>query len=346
MRNFFSKNKLVVLYGSSLAGILLLLKWLEYRFVIIDHAFELYIGAIALLFTGLGIWVTLKLAKPKIQTVVVEKEVYLTQPAAGFIPDENTLSKTGISKREWEVLVLMSEGLSNQEIAERLFVSLNTIKTHSSNLFEKLEAIKSKITRKYEPGLNTEAEFYAHHSPKLKPMKKTVLICGLIAGLISTSLYIGLILLGKAGDIDFKNGMLYGYTLMLLGFAFIFVGTKITRDKHNGGTITFGKAFLVGLYITLIASTIYVLVWLIDYYCFIPDFAEKYNVHILAQLKASGASQSEIARQTVKMSEFSKMYQNPFFVILFTYMEILPVGLVISLISALVFKRKSIVHSR
>src|SRR6185295_9420833 len=110
-------------------------------------------------------------------------------------------------------------------------------------------------------------------------MKKTVFICGLIAGLISTSLYIGLMILGKAGDIDLKNGLVYGYTLMILAFSFIFVGTKITRDKHNGGVISFGKAFRVGLYITLIASTVYVIVWLIDNYFFIPDFAEIYSAH-------------------------------------------------------------------
>ena len=108
-------------------------------------------------------------------------------------------------------------------------------------------------------------------------MKKTVLICGLIAGLISTSLFIGLMLLGKAGQDDFKNGAIYGYTLMILAFSLIFVGTKITRDKYNGGAISFARAFRVGLYITLIASTMYVIVWLIDYYLFIPDFAEKYT---------------------------------------------------------------------
>src|ERR1700712_4250985 len=121
-------------------------------------------------------------------------------------------------------------------------------------------------------------------------MKKTVLVCGLIAGFISTSLFIGLMLLGKAGDDHFKHGMIYGYTLMILAFSFIFVGTKITRDKYNAGAISFGKAFSVGLYITLIASTIYVVVWMIDYHFFIPDFAEKYAAHVLDELKASGAS--------------------------------------------------------
>ena len=142
--NIFSKNKLVILYGASLAGILLLLKWLEFRFVIIDHAFEVYIGAIALIFTTLGIWLAIKLTRPKIKTIIIEKEVYLSKPPEGFIPDENFLLKTGISKREWEVLQLIAEGLSNQEIAARLFVSLNTIKTHSSNLFEKLD-VKRRI---------------------------------------------------------------------------------------------------------------------------------------------------------------------------------------------------------
>ena len=171
-------------------------------------------------------------------------------------------------------------------------------------------------------------------------MKKIVLICGLIAGFISTSLFIGLMLLGKAGEHDFENGMIYGYTLMILGFSMIFVATKITRDKHNGGEISFGKAFRVGLYITLIASTIYVIVWLIDYYCFVPDFAEKYSAHVIGKLKASGASATEIAKQTAEMVKFSAMYKNPFFNALLTYTEILPVGLIVSLISALILKRK------
>jgi len=133
------KNKLVILYGASLAGILLLLKWLEFRFVIMDHSFEVYIGAIAILFTSLGIWLALKLSKRKTETIVVEKEVFISKPAEGHVPDEKTLLKFGISKREWEVLELMSQGLSNQEIAERLFVSVNTVKTHLSNLFQKLD---------------------------------------------------------------------------------------------------------------------------------------------------------------------------------------------------------------
>lgn len=116
-----------------------MIKWLEYRFVIIDHALEIYVGMIALLFTILGIWLTLKLHKPKVQTVLVEKEVYMSKRESDFVPDEALLSKNGISRREWEVLSLMSLGLSNQEIANQLFLSLNTVKTHGSNLFLKLD---------------------------------------------------------------------------------------------------------------------------------------------------------------------------------------------------------------
>lgn len=139
MGNSFSSNKLILLYGAALAALLFLLNWLELRFVILDHSFEVYIGAIALIFTSLGIWLTLKLTKPKIQTLVVDREIFITPPAPGFIPDDLVLLKSGISRREWEVLELMSKGCSNKEIADQLFLSLNTIKTHCSNLFEKLD---------------------------------------------------------------------------------------------------------------------------------------------------------------------------------------------------------------
>jgi NarL family two-component system response regulator LiaR len=143
------KNKHVIVYGISLALLLFLLKWLELRFIIISHAFEIYIGAIALIFTALGIWLALKLIKPKVNTVVVEKEVYINnvvekevfegKQAASFVVNEKELDALGLSKRELEVLQLMAEGLSNQEIASRLYISLSTIKTHSSKVFEKLD---------------------------------------------------------------------------------------------------------------------------------------------------------------------------------------------------------------
>jgi DNA-binding CsgD family transcriptional regulator len=139
-----TRHKEILLYGLSLAALLFVLKWLELRFVIINHAFEVYIGAIALIFTALGIWLALKLARPREKTVVVEKEVYVSKEVYVRVPDdfvfnETEVNKLGISKRELEVLQLMATGLSNQEIANQLFVSLHTIKTHSSKLFEKMD---------------------------------------------------------------------------------------------------------------------------------------------------------------------------------------------------------------
>ncbi len=128
-----------MLYGFALALLLFLLKWLEYRFVIIDHAFEVYITLVALLFTALGIWLALKLVQPKTQTIVVEKEVYINHIDEPFTINEVQKQKLGLSNREIEVLQLMAAGFSNQEIADQLFVSVNTIKTHSSNVFEKLD---------------------------------------------------------------------------------------------------------------------------------------------------------------------------------------------------------------
>lgn len=136
--NFLSKHKQTILYGISLAGLLFLLKWLELRFIIIDHSFEIYVGLIACLFTALGIWLALKLTRPKIETVIVEKEI-LVYPTVDSGQDEVVCTDMSLSKREIEVLQLMAEGLSNQEIAARLFVSLNTIKTHTSRVFEKMD---------------------------------------------------------------------------------------------------------------------------------------------------------------------------------------------------------------
>ena len=131
-----------------------------------------------------------------------------------------------------------------------------------------------------------------------------------------------------------------GYTSMLLAFSMVFVGIKNFRDKYHQGSISFKKAFLIGLYITLIACTMYVIVWMIDYHYFIPDFMDKYSAHMIAQAKASGANQADIDKQIAEMAKFKEMYKNPVFMILMTYAEIIWVGLIISLISALILKRK------
>ncbi|KQS45650.1 MAG: LuxR family transcriptional regulator [Flavobacterium sp.] len=137
MQKFLQKYKSTMLYGISLALLLFLMKWLEFRFMVINHTLEIYIGLIAIVFTALGIWLALKLTKPKKETIIIEKEIYVSD--AEFIQDRNQLEKLNLSKREMEVLELIAQGCSNQEIASQLFVSLPTIKSHSSKLFEKLD---------------------------------------------------------------------------------------------------------------------------------------------------------------------------------------------------------------
>lgn len=137
MLHKLKRHKALLSYALAMAVLMLLLRWLEFRFLILEHQFEIYVGLIAVFFLLFGIWVANKVTKPKEKTIIIEKEVRVSNE--NFILNENELQERKISKRELEVLTLMAEGLSNQEIAERLFVSLNTIKTHSAKLFEKLE---------------------------------------------------------------------------------------------------------------------------------------------------------------------------------------------------------------
>lgn len=122
-------KRTVILYGLALASLVFLLKYFEYRLIVRDLSIEFYVGLVAIVFTGLGIWAGLRLTRRQVVTI-----------GPGFILNQAELAQLGISKREHEVLALMAQGLSNQEIADKLFVSLNTVKTHSSNLFVKLNA--------------------------------------------------------------------------------------------------------------------------------------------------------------------------------------------------------------
>lgn len=177
---------------------------------------------------------------------------------------------------------------------------------------------------------------------KIKHMKENILIYGLIGGVVVSILMLVSVNYFShcEGNVDLVTSMLIGYASMLVAFSLVFVGIRNYREKYNGGVISFGKAFKVGSLIVLVASTIYVLAWLVDYYIFIPDFMDKYSSQMVADLKASGATQTEIDKETAEMANFARMYKNPFFNAMMTYVEILPVGLVVTLISALILKRK------
>src|ERR1700756_677746 len=170
-------------------------------------------------------------------------------------------------------------------------------------------------------------------------MKKNVIVFGSVAGVI-VSAFMAVSMLIYSKNSDFSGGMVLGYASMLVAFTFVFVGIKNFRDKYNNGLITFGKGFKIGLLISLIASTFYVVTWTVEFNFFIPDFMEQYGAHMIKQVKESGAPQIEIDKQIAEMQHYKEMYKNPLFMILLTYMEILPVGILVTLISALILKRK------
>ncbi|GGG99320.1 DUF4199 domain-containing protein [Mucilaginibacter phyllosphaerae] len=171
-------------------------------------------------------------------------------------------------------------------------------------------------------------------------MKKIVIVFGLIAGcIVSASMLVSIAGCYSSGN--FEGNMLLGYASMILAFSLIFVGIKSYRDKQGNGFISFGKAFKIGVYISLVASTMYVAAWLVDYYAFIPDFMDKYTLHVIQKAQASGAGAAEVADKIKQIRSMQSMYNSFLGVVLLTYMEILPVGLVVSLISALILKRKA-----
>lgn len=129
-----------LLYGVTGGVLIVFLKLIEFRFLVVEHSLEIYGGLIALLFAALGIWLGLKLTKKEVLLKEVVREVPVLQPVEPFTVNESQLKLLGITKRELEILELIARGMSNREIAEKLFVSENTVKTHSSRLFDKLGA--------------------------------------------------------------------------------------------------------------------------------------------------------------------------------------------------------------
>jgi hypothetical protein len=170
-------------------------------------------------------------------------------------------------------------------------------------------------------------------------MKRNVLIFGIITGLlISGSMLYGVF--ECYTNPEMQPNDVVGYAAMIAVFSLVFVGIKNYRDKYNSGIISFGQAFKTGLYITLIASGMYVVVWLIDYYLFVPDFMDKYIPHVLKEATRNGATEAELQEKAAEMARFKEMYKNPLFVIVITFLEVFPVGLIVALVSALILKRK------
>lgn len=137
----FKDVRHIVAYGLTIAALIFALKWLQWKFLIVDNAIEIYIGLIAVFFTVLGVWVANQLVRTKVETVVVEKQIVVTQSA--FVLNEAELERLDLTPREYEVLLLIAQGCSNADIAGRLFLSVSTVKTHVSNLYIKMD-VKSR----------------------------------------------------------------------------------------------------------------------------------------------------------------------------------------------------------
>jgi hypothetical protein len=169
-------------------------------------------------------------------------------------------------------------------------------------------------------------------------MKKTVWTFGLISGAISVVMMFGT--LPYADRIGFDKSEVIGYTTMVLSFLMVFFGIRSYRDNVDGGAITFGKALSIGLLITLISCVCYVASWEILYFNFMPDFLDKYAAHMVEQAKSSGASDSAILAQIQAIQKMKERYNNPIYNVAITFIEPLPVGLIITFLSAAILRRK------
>lgn len=172
-------------------------------------------------------------------------------------------------------------------------------------------------------------------------MKKTVLTFGLISGGILSALSSIMMPLCLNGVIPSENMELMGYATMALAFLAVFFGIRSYRERHGGGTITFGRAFKVGILITLITCAVYVIAWEIVYWGFIPDFGDKFAAITLEKMKAGGATPDAIVKAEAEMARFKELYKNPLFNVGITFMEIFPVGLIVTLVSAAILRRKT-----
>ncbi len=170
-------------------------------------------------------------------------------------------------------------------------------------------------------------------------MRKIITKYGLISGIISAVLLLIVSILNK-DKFNFDYSMAIGYACMIAAMVFIYFGIKKYRDHFNGGKISFKTALLIGLGITLISCILYSLMWLIVYYNLMPNFMDDYAKFSLQKMQNSGASQIEIDKLIASINEMKEWYKNPILVFLITLMEPTPVGIVISLVSAIILKKK------
>lgn len=169
-------------------------------------------------------------------------------------------------------------------------------------------------------------------------MKKIVWTFGLIAGAVLSAMMLAT--LPFMDRIGYDKGEVLGYTTMVVAFLLVFFGIRSYRDGVGGGRIGYGRAVAVGLLITAVASACYTATWEVLYYNFMPDFAEHYGRYELDRARAAGKSEAELGKMRADLEQFRVMYANPVYNVGFTFLEPLPVGVVVTLVSAGVLSRR------
>ena len=171
-------------------------------------------------------------------------------------------------------------------------------------------------------------------------MKRVVVIFGLISGLISSAMMFLTLPLFRRGIIGNDNAEVIGYTSILLSLLLVFFGIRSYRESHGGGTISFGRGLAVGMLITLISCAFYVASWEVIYFNFMPDFVDNYAKYTGEKMRASGASDAAVAAKVNEVRKMKPLYDNPLTNAALTFLEPFPVGLIITLISAALLRKR------
>jgi len=172
-------------------------------------------------------------------------------------------------------------------------------------------------------------------------MKRTVLIFGLISGAIASALMFATLPLMHSNTVDSSIGYVIGYTTIVLSLLLVFFGIRSYRENAGSGSITFGRAFTVGILITIISCVCYVGSWEIIYYKVMPDFADRYAAQAIAEMKQKGASDAAIVETQKKMADMKAMLANPLMNAAMTFIEPFPVGLLMTLVSAAILRKRT-----
>jgi hypothetical protein len=183
-----------------------------------------------------------------------------------------------------------------------------------------------------------EFSSFVGRKSKHNKMKKIILTFGLIAGILESVFLIALI--GILGCSEDSLGMILGFAAMILSLTLVFFGIKSYRDQYLNGSISFGKAFVTGISIALICCTFYVVTWMIMFYNFFPDFADQYGDKMIQEIQKSSKSAADIEKEIKEIMEFKVNYKKPVYLIMYTMVEVLPVGILVTLISAAILRTR------